>query len=105
MQTNAHRIVSFDITTIMYALKQTRHLPAALRLLTLPVSILSIIAFVHSLAWDSWDNVGVLWERGNRFLGQSAYVSVCLKPLHPFFSNEPVHLYGRCAEKILKETT
>ena len=88
----------------MYPLNNIRRLPAALRLLTIPVSILSIIAFVHSLTGDPWDNVGVLGERGNRFLGQSAYVPVCLKPFPLFFSNEPAHLYRSCAEEILEGT-
>ena len=87
----------------MYPLNKIKRFPAALRLFTVPVSILSIVAFVHSLAWDLWDDVGVRWERGNRFLGESAYVSVCSKPFH--LSSRPVQLCRTCAGEFLKGTT
>ena len=57
------------------------HLPFILRLFTVPVSIVCIIAFSHVIAWNPWDipsGFADNWEWGIMYLEESAFLPVSL---------------------------
>ena len=53
------------------SLERSLRLSVSIRLITVPVSILSIVAFTHAIG-----SIGVVWEWGTRMLEETAYISV-----------------------------
>ena len=62
---------------MMYAIERSWRLSFGLRLLTVPVSILCIIAFSRVTAWNPKNDVDAKWDWGIRYLEESAFLPVC----------------------------
>ena len=61
----------------MYALDHSLRLFIILRLVTIPVSFLSIVAFAHAIGRKSWSDAGIDRGWGTVYLEESAYFPVC----------------------------
>lgn len=62
---------------MMYPIDRSWRLPFGLRLLTVPVSVLCIIAFSCVTAWNPRNDADAKWEWGVRYLEESAFLPVC----------------------------
>lgn len=75
-------------------------LPVSLRLFTVPVSTLSIVAFARAMAWYVW-NDGAGWELGTTYLKKSVYISVCFRFISVAFGKSSVLSLSNNSEENL----
>ena len=62
---------------MMYPIERGSRLPFALRLLTVPVSVLCIITFSCVTAWNPRNDADAKLEWGIKYLEESAFLPVC----------------------------